>query len=248
MQRLGARRTRRIERRDTRVGRVWIATVLPCAALLAASGLGFRYYLHNHEVVRRIPVAEATVALTFDDGPHPEFTPAVLEILERHGAQATFFLVGEDALAHPEVVRAIRDAGHEVGNHSYTHPRFLRLLPKQAEEEMKLADEAIAQVTGETAFWYRPPYGQMTLAQKKYAAKTGRRIALWNHCVEDGLAVTGPQACAERIVESVGPGDTILAHDGRLDRTATLEALEAMLAGLSSRGYRVTSLSGALED
>ena len=113
--------------------------------------------------ITHVKTEEAVVALTFDDGPHPEFTPRLLEILEKHHARATFFLVGESAKKYPELVKRIAKAGHSIGNHSWDHPSFPLITGRDRRWQLRACEEAIAPY-GQKLF--RPPFGNQTIASR----------------------------------------------------------------------------------
>src|SRR2546425_2448596 len=132
-------------------------------------------------VVTRDPVA----ALTFDDGPHPQYTPLLLEILEQYQARATFFMVGESAHKHPQLVRQVAQAGHAVGNHSWNHPFFPSLPSHQRRKQIRVCEYALAPY-GQRLF--RPPYGAEDLASHLDALSLHYKADAWNLDAEDWLA------------------------------------------------------------
>lgn len=182
-----------------------------------------------------------TVALTFDDGPDPRFTPAILDTLRDHGARATFFVVGEHAEEHPELVARILAEGHEVAHHTHTHAHVETLADAELAAEMDHCLAVLAE-HGITPVWYRPPRARLTPAQTRLAAERGMRVALWDRCFER-TRFTDAEEMARVLAAETRRGDVLLAHDGRLDRTMTVEALPRYLAAMKDRGFRVVSLS-----
>lgn len=195
-----------------------------------------------------ITVAVATsrpiVALTFDDGPDPRWTPQVLDELRRAGARATFFVTGEHARAHPDLLQAIVASGSEIANHTDTHPRMDGLDAEAVAGEVRLASEAIGAAGVAQAPFFRPPrgrYGSETIAG---VGRTGLATVGWTVCLERWLRRVGPDAGPMATVADLRPGGVVLAHDGGIpDRSATVRALPAMLGELAARGYEVVSLS-----
>lgn len=180
-------------------------------------------------------------ALTFDDGPHPQGTPAVLEILERERVRATFFLVGEQVLRDPALAREIADAGHTVGLHCHRHRNLLRLTPWQVREDVDRAQESIAAGTGRSPRLYRPPYGVLNAYALRLARARGWRTLLWSHWGRDWEARATPASIAARVTDGAGEGAVLLLHDadeysapGSWTRTAA--ALPRVLDTLAERG------------
>ncbi|ODA29417.1 polysaccharide deacetylase family protein [Planctopirus hydrillae] len=128
---------------------------------------------------------ERPAALTFDDGPHPESTPQILKLLARKNLLATFFVCGERAEAHPELVHAIIDHGHQLGNHSYSHPDAWKLPSTQIIADLDRSAAVIEQISGQSLLWYRPPYGHFTMATIRWARRSRQRIVMWNHLPPD---------------------------------------------------------------
>ncbi len=180
-------------------------------------------------------------ALTFDDGPHPRGTPAMLEILSRERAHATFFLVGEQVLRTPALAREIVDAGHTIALHCHRHRNLLRLTPRQVHEDIARAQEAIEGHTGRSPELYRPPYGVLNAAALRIARAHRWRTLLWSHWGRDWEARATPESIAARVTDGAGPGSVLLLHDaddysapGSWRRTAA--ALPRVLATLAERG------------
>jgi len=180
-------------------------------------------------------------ALTFDDGPHAEGTPAVLEILARTGTRATFFLVGEQVQRNPALAREVLAAGHGIGLHCHRHRNLLRLGPRQVREDIERARAAIEDATGASPVLYRPPYGLLNAAALCVASRRGWRTLLWSHWGRDWEARATPESIAARATDGAGEGSVLLLHDadhygalGSWRRTAA--ALPLLLDSLSARG------------
>jgi peptidoglycan/xylan/chitin deacetylase (PgdA/CDA1 family) len=193
------------------------------------------------DVVWRVRTDRREVALTFDDGPDPEWTPQVLELLRRHRAKATFFMVGERVQRHPELARRAVAEGHEVGNHSWGHVRLDRCDRTEARDQVRRADAAIAAVTGTAPTLFRPPWGLIDPVGLLAAAEAGHRVVLWSALIR-GRA---PQSDLQRTVAHITPGAIILGHDGGpTPRPELITAFDALLGKLTADGYRFVTVSG----
>jgi peptidoglycan/xylan/chitin deacetylase (PgdA/CDA1 family) len=180
-------------------------------------------------------------ALTFDDGPHAEGTPAVLEILARERVRATFFLVGEQIRRNPSLPREILEAGHDIGLHCDRHRNLLRLAPGQVRDDLDRAADAIATSTGRTPVLYRPPYGVLNAAALRQANARGWRTLLWSHWGRDWEASATPDSIAAKVTAGAGEGAVLLLHDAD-DYSApgswrrTVAALPRVLETMRDRG------------
>jgi peptidoglycan/xylan/chitin deacetylase (PgdA/CDA1 family) len=182
-------------------------------------------------------------ALTFDDGPHAQGTPAVLAILERERVHATFFLVGEQVLRNPGIAREIADAGHDIALHCHRHRNLLRLAPWQVREDIARAHEAIVAHTGRAPELYRPPYGVLNASALRLARARGWRTLLWSHWGRDWEARATPASIAARVTDGADAGAVLLLHDAD-DYSApdswrrTAAALPRVLETLAERGLQ----------
>ncbi|HWD76682.1 MAG TPA: polysaccharide deacetylase family protein [Solirubrobacteraceae bacterium] len=191
-------------------------------------------------VPRALPGA-AGVALTFDDGPHPEGTPAVLSLLEEAGARATFFLVGEQVERRPQLAARIVTAGHLVGLHGYRHRLQLRMSASQVAADLARGAAVIEDAVGEGRLrWHRPPYGIYSPAGLDAARAQGLTPLLWSRWGKDWRKFTTPERIAARATRSLLPGDVILLHDAdfysaRGSHRRTAAALARILSELKRR-------------
>jgi peptidoglycan-N-acetylglucosamine deacetylase len=190
---------------------------------------------------RTLPGA-AGVALTFDDGPHPEGTPAVLEVLARAGACATFFVIGEQVNRRPGLVARILAGGHAVALHGYRHRLQLRLSPAQVSDDLARGVAAIQDARGDGGVvrWHRPPFGIYSPAGLCAARARGLAPLLWSRWGKDWRKLTTPPRIAARATRGVMPGDVILLHDAdfysaRDSHRRTVAALELILTELKAR-------------
>jgi peptidoglycan/xylan/chitin deacetylase (PgdA/CDA1 family) len=181
------------------------------------------------------------VALTFDDGPHPEGTPAVLEVLAGAGARATFFLIGEQVRCRPELAARIAAEGHAVALHGYRHRLQLRLTPAQVAEDIARGVAAIQDAVGPAPLHrHRPPYGIYSPAGLRAARAAGLSPLLWSRWGRDWRKFTTPRLIAGRATRGVIPGDVILLHDAdfynaRNSHRRTVVALSQILNELNRR-------------
>jgi peptidoglycan-N-acetylglucosamine deacetylase len=199
-------------------------------------------------VPRTLPAsAEPCVALTFDDGPHPRGTPAVLEVLAAAGARATFFLVGEQVRREPALAAEIVAAGHAVAAHGDRHRVQLRVPPRALADDLDRGHAAIAEATGVVPRAYRPPLGIFSAAGLALVRRRGWAPLLWSCWGHDWRLHRTPAQIAVELTERIAPGDVLLLHDadhysqpGCWQRTAA--ALPAVLAEIERRGLRTAAL------
>jgi peptidoglycan/xylan/chitin deacetylase (PgdA/CDA1 family) len=203
----------------------------PALAALTAAG---RCLAHGPRVD-----ADPVVALTFDDGPNPPCTGRVLDVLERYGVPATFFCVGLHASAHTDELARMAEAGHGIGNHTWSHPFLPDLSVAEFRAQLERTDEAVEAVAGpRTVPLFRPPYGSRSTDIVGWLDAPGRpTVALWDVDTVD-WAMPGAEAIAGAALQQVRPGSIVLMHDGGGDRSQTAEALPAVIEGLLERGYR----------
>jgi peptidoglycan/xylan/chitin deacetylase (PgdA/CDA1 family) len=182
-------------------------------------------------------------ALTFDDGPHPQGTPAALEQLADAGVPATFFLVGEQVQRNPALAREIVAAGHGVGLHCHRHRNLLRLTPWQVRGDIERAQASIEDATGHALLLYRPPYGVLNASALRLARARGWRTLLWSDWGRDWEARATPESIAARVTAAATEGAVLLLHDaddysaaGSWRRTAA--ALPRILDALAARGLQ----------
>jgi peptidoglycan/xylan/chitin deacetylase (PgdA/CDA1 family) len=184
------------------------------------------------------------VALTFDDGPS-EQTPRILEILERHRVPATFFQVGANVERLPAVARAVRDAGHTIGNHSHTHPLFSLRSPQFIGEELRRAQEAIAEHTGEKPQWFRAPYGVRWFGVGAAQRQLGLTGVMWTVIGYDWKLKA--DAIVKRVAGGVSNGAIVCLHDARELRAKpdigqTVEAVRRLVPMLLDQGYTLETI------
>ncbi|NGN68556.1 polysaccharide deacetylase family protein [Streptomyces sp. A7024] len=176
------------------------------------------------------------MALTFDDGPHPTQTKAVLRILRRHGVRATFFVIGENAAANPDLLRAIAADGHLVGNHSYTHPQLDLIETSRVRTELSRTCDVIDKTLRQPPRLARAPYGMWDKRGLKICAALQMEPFQWSIDTND-WAEPGRHSITASVLDGAHPGAIVLAHDGGGDRWQTVDALEYYLPRLLDEGY-----------
>lgn len=175
---------------------------------------------------------QPTVHLTFDDGPDPRWTPQVLAVLRRHGVRAVFFQVGQNVVAHPDLVRQIRSEGHLVGNHTWSHARLTDLRNRAIGGQLDRTDAAL----GGRVRCVRPPYGATDPRVADVIGARGQRAVLWDVDPQD-WARPGADRIVRRVLGRVHDGAVVLMHDGGGDRSQTVAALEQVITRLREQGY-----------
>jgi peptidoglycan/xylan/chitin deacetylase (PgdA/CDA1 family) len=189
-------------------------------------------------VVTRFTTDRREVWLTIDDGPDPATTPRVLSLLSAGGAKATFFLIGQKAERHPELVAEVLRQGHSVGNHTYRHasPFFWCGSAGMVAREIDRCDEALRQAGAETPRWFRPPVGIKNLFLHRALAQRGRDLVLWTARGYDSLSLDAA-AVSKRIIRDIRPGTIILLHESGRPGSPRVDVIEQILAYLAREDY-----------
>ncbi|MEK3953483.1 polysaccharide deacetylase family protein [Psychrobacillus sp. FSL K6-1464] len=210
---------------------------------LRASAVKDRYHYENTgEIVWEINTKEKVVALTFDDGPHPKYTAKILEILEKHNAKATFFVVGELAEKNPDLILRQYNEGHEIANHTYTHHPKTTL--SKLELELKQTDDLIFSITGYRPELFRPVEGQYTDQMIQSVVKKGYQVVMWSwHQDTEDWKSPGVHRIEKKVLNNVEPGNIILFHDGGGNRSQTVKALEKIIEELKKQDYVFVTVS-----
>lgn len=186
------------------------------------------------------------VTLTFDDGPSVPYTGQILDVLKANGIKATFFLCGASAERYPELVLRIRDEGHVIGNHTWSHP-YLHLAGRETTAaELDRTQDVLERITGTRPVWFRPPFGVRGFPLRGILEERGMKMMLWSDRGRDGdLDADG---IVETTLSQLHPGAIVLLHDGfeakapeLIDRSATVAALPRVIAGARKAGYRFAS-------
>jgi peptidoglycan/xylan/chitin deacetylase (PgdA/CDA1 family) len=186
------------------------------------------------------------LALTFDDGPDPTRTPLLLDALAELGVKATFFLLGKKVEAHPELAARIAREGHEIGNHTYSHPYLPLASSERVARELAITDALIERATGVVPAIARPPYGGRSPFNVKAFAKSGKRVVLWDLNSFDWKGAPADDV-ARRVVERARPGSIILMHEARDGGETTVDAVRMLVPELRARGFELATVSRVLE-
>lgn len=182
------------------------------------------------------------IALTFDDGPHPRVTPQILDLLDEFGIKATFFTIGINAESYPEALEEIIKRGHEIGNHTYTHPNVSSLDILDIKSEIEHCESVIYGLTDHRTKVFRPPGGVIDHKLIQALRDLDYKIILWDIDTLD-WAHTKPETIAQNVIGNVRSGDIILMHDYIGRASPTVEALRLFLPELLSKGYKFVVVS-----
>jgi peptidoglycan-N-acetylglucosamine deacetylase len=216
---------------------------LAAAAAWSAPALApiFPPVCHAIGVARRLPPGTRGVALTFDDGPHPEGTPALLDLLGEAGVHATFFVIGEQVERWPGIAERIAREGHLVALHGYRHRNLLRIPPAALARDLGLGARVVREATGIEPALYRPPYGIFSPAGLAIARRRGWETLLWSRWGHDWRASRTPERIAAEATRDLGHGDVVLLHDADHYSASgswrnTLAAMPGILGALERSG------------
>ncbi|WP_438435466.1 polysaccharide deacetylase family protein [Gorillibacterium sp. sgz500922] len=214
----------------------------------SAPARGRDYYEARGDIVWEVPMAEKLIALTFDDGPDPEETPPILDLLNQYQAKATFFVLGRKVDQYPELAAREVLEGHEIANHTYTHRYFNRPITQELlSSEIKRTDEAVLRATGRKPVLFRPPGGYYGQAVVDGAKRAGCKTVLWSwHQDTEDWNRPGTEKIIRKVLTNARNGDIILFHDHVEGKSQTLAALQRILPELSKRGYRFVTVSELL--
>ncbi|WP_336785268.1 polysaccharide deacetylase family protein [Paenibacillus sp. MMO-177] len=197
-------------------------------------------------LIQSVNTSIKAVAFTFDDGPNPIYTPELLEIFAEAGGKATFYMIGEQIAAHPEVARLVHEQGHEIGNHSYTHPNMTELSDQEFESELSRTEELIKQVTGTRAATMRLPY---LAGDERVHAMLEREgypsIGALNMDAKD-WDMPGVDHILDATRKAVRNGGILIFHDGFGDRSQSVEAVRVLTKELTASGYKLVTVSELL--
>ncbi len=180
------------------------------------------------------------IAMTFDDGPSATLTPKLLDLLAAHHIKATFFVIGENVAEHPEIVARAAREGHEIGNHSWSHPNFGKMSDESVRRQLQQTDDAIKNATGKRPTLLRPPYGSITAREKRWIHdEFGYGIILWDVDPNDWKR-PGPAVVRNRILKETQPGSIVLSHD---IHPGTIEAMPSTFDELEAKGFKFVTVS-----
>jgi len=221
------------------------AIAVTAAAYKISKSRTFQFF---GDIVPRINTRQKVVALTFDDGPTPGVTEELLSILNKEGVKATFFVIGAELERNLEEGRKIVAAGHELGNHTYSHKRMVLKTPSFIESEIERTDQLIRQAGYQSAIHFRPPYGKKLVLLPYFLSRTSRKTITWD--VEPDsypeIAADSDKIVAHTL-EKTRPGSIILLHVMYKGREESLKAVEGIIVGLKGDGYSFKTVSEMLD-
>lgn len=200
----------------------------------------------------RVDTQHKKIAITFDDGPSPTWTPRILEALREAGIKATFFMVGHHVRTYPEIARQVAHEGHAIGNHGFAHSVLLYYTPAEVEEEIKYTEMVIEEVTGQRTRYFRPPKAWLRPSVKTKIKDMGYEIVLWSLNSKDWVSFNH-RYIVKYLVRRVRNGDIVLFHDsGNVlsreggDRTQTVAAIPLLVEKLKNKGFEIVPLDELL--
>lgn len=197
--------------------------------------------LRSNVILRGDP-RRREIALTIDDGPHPLYTPKLLQILKQSGVPATFFVVGEQAERYPALIRAEVSGGHSVGNHTYDHVSLIKIPPEYVDTEIKACGDVLARITGRTPRLFRPPGGEYNKGVAEAVEALGYKMVLYSDDPGD-YADPGTRVIETRTLDTISEGGIILLHDGSAQ---TVVILPQIIQRLKARGFRFVTVDRML--
>ena len=191
------------------------------------------------------------LALTYDDGPNDPYTGRLMDVLERHGAKATFFLLGRFVEERPEIARALAAAGHAIGNHSWDHPNLIFASAAETIRQISRTQQAIIDATSIEPALFRPPFGGRRPGSLRIARSLGLQPVMWNVSCYDWKPISGEEI-ASRAQRQIRGGNVILLHDGEfhrvgVDRSRSIEATERILSRYKGEGYEFVTVPEMME-
>jgi peptidoglycan/xylan/chitin deacetylase (PgdA/CDA1 family) len=196
------------------------------------------------EIVPRVETPEKIVALTFDDGPTPELTGEILRVLQEEDVKATFFLIGGELEKHPDEGKSIVAAGHEIGNHSYSHQRMIFVSPSFVKEEIEKTDALIRAAGYDKPAHFRPPYGKKLFALPYYLSQNGRKSITWDVEPESFSEIAkSSDEITKFVLEKTNNGSIILLHVMYDPQKKSLTAVKPIIEALRQKGFRFVTVS-----
>lgn len=198
----------------------------------------------NNTTVWKLPTKKKVVALTFDDGPKPEESIALLNLLDQHGVRATFFITGRESESNPDLIMRINDSGHELANHSFSHPNLTTLSESEIEHQITKTNDIIIQLTGKKMRYFRPPGGRINNKVARIVEKTGMQTILYDVNTVDYTGGEQDSPSLDNILSKIKPGSIILLHNGG---PQTLKNLPKLLEKLKEQNYECIRLSDILK-
>lgn len=194
------------------------------------------------DLLWRVDSDARTAYLTFDDGPTPEGTRPIIDLLSQYDAQATHFLVGTRAQRHPDLVKTLVDAGHRIGNHTFNHPDPWRLSNEEMLEEVTRTTQILRDAAKTPIQAFRPPYGRPTNFLRQWCAKHHQRMVMWDVMPGDFLDTATTDGVARFVLRRLRPGSVVVLHDNPICHDVTLPALDTILSTATAQGWAFDAL------
>lgn len=222
-----------------------IMSLVICFFLINTSFIMSYSQKDNKDIIKNNTNENMEIAITFDDGPHPKETPKILDILKKYDVKATFFVVGKHIKWYPDSVIRASQEGHEIGNHTFTHPDISTLSEEQIKTEIKNCEDIIIQKTNKKPVLFRPPFGNYNReCLEKLSNDLGYTVVLWSGVDVRDWQNPSPNKIAYEIINNIKSGDIILLHDYGTENT--VKALEIILPELKQKGYKFVTVSELL--
>jgi len=245
---------KKLKRKKSKNASSWQTLVSRGSFFLLFAVFSLTLFAHSAETIWSGKNLKA-VALTFDDGPHPEYTAKLLDILDHYHAKATFFVIGRHVKSFPDLVFRMHQAGHNIGNHSFRHERMNKMKLSEAIEEIQKTNFEIKNITGQNPLFFRAPGGQYSAGVYQSALKTNMQVINWsvnagdyqNELVYSGEKTPFNQSAQEilkHLSHTIKGGDIVLMHNGA---PQTLEALPALIEMLQKKGLKLVTVSEILK-
>lgn len=231
----------------SRVGRVSVLAL--CAGFLVGWGIkgaAVSGQVAPVRLIRSVPVGAKVIALTFDDGPSPQYTPKVLDLLRQYGAKATFFVIGQELVRYPQIARQEFADGMELANHGFRHLTLVGMDPTTIEADVKPVEQEITAITGQRPTLFRLPQGKSDSIALRSLTNLGYTIVYWSIDTRDYLP-RSPQTIAKQVLQQVQSGSIVIFHDGGGNQQHTVDALQLILPALRAQGYKEVTVSQLME-
>lgn len=205
------------------------------------------YWQGSNDIIWDVNTNEKLIALTFDDGPSPTFTPRILEILKKNHVKGTFFVIGKEAEKYPEIIRRMVYEENEIANHTYDHKYLERLGVDELRKELMAAENTIVSITGVKPKLFRPPGGYFNEDIVRVSKESGYKVIIWSWEQQSGdWANPGAGAIVSKVLKNAAPGNIVVFHDRGGDRRQTVAAMQPIIDGLKEKGYSLVTVSEML--
>ncbi|MFC5451813.1 polysaccharide deacetylase family protein [Paenibacillus aestuarii] len=198
-------------------------------------------------IIHQLTISQKAVAFTFDDGPNPLYTPQVLDIFKDARGKATFYMIGEQIEKYPDIAKSVHTEGHEIGNHTYSHPYLTKLSEEERMDELLRTQKLIKAITGAESRTFRPPYLDCNEQVERAAASFGYPVIGAVNGEARDWEQPGVQHIIDVTLKTLQPGSILLFHDGYGDRSQTIAAVSMLVQKLSAEGYELVSVSELLQ-